>query len=287
MVVVGREAEAADWPEPSIRLVDSAYQATLRMPLIAGRPLNDDAAAAPVLGINEAARRRFFGSQNPLGHRVRLWERERTIVAVFADERFHGLAEAATPAVYVPTSQAPVPNGSILVRVTGDPAEFAGTLRGVVRGVDPTVPLSGIEPLDQTLSQTTAQRRFTMLLLGVFAAVALVLSMVGVHGVLSYTVAQRTREIGIRMALGADRQTVRGLVLGQGARLVAGGLAIGLAGALAVSRLLGALLYGVHPNDPGTLAVVAAGLGTVALVASWLPARRAARVDPVVALRSE
>ncbi|HSE53991.1 MAG TPA: FtsX-like permease family protein, partial [Gemmatimonadales bacterium] len=233
------------------------------------------------------ARRRFFGSGNPLGHRVRLWEKERTIVAVFADERFHGLAEAATPAIYVPTSQAPVPNGSILVRVTGDPAEFAGTLRGVVRGVDPTVPLSGIEPLDQTLSQTTAQRRFTMLLLGVFAAVALVLAMVGVHGVLSYTVAQRSREIGIRMALGADQHSVRSLVVGQGARLVAAGLVIGVAGAIGVSRLLSSLLYGVHPNDPVTLLAVALGLGGVALFATLMPARRAARVDPMVALRSE
>ena len=287
IVVVGKEAEAADWPEPSIRLVDPGYFRTMRVRLASGRALNDDAEAPPVVGLNEAARERFFGTQDPMGHRVRLWGIERTIVAVFANERFHGLAQDASPALYLPASQAPIPNGSILVRVNGDPSSIAGALRSAVREVDPTVPLHAIEPLTVTLSQTTAQRRFTMLVLGVFAAIALVLAMVGVHGVLSYTVAQRTREIGIRMALGADRESVRGLVLGQGVRLVLVGLGIGVAGALATARLLSTLLYGVSPSDPATLGAVALGLGAVALVASWMPARRAARVDPVAALRAE
>ena len=147
--------------------------------------------------------------------------------------------------------------------------------------------LSGVEPLVETVSQSVAQRRFTMLVLGAFAAVALVLATVGVHGVLSYTVAERNREIGIRMALGADRRSVGRLVVGQGARLALGGLGIGVLASVGVSRLLSALLYGVRPGDPATLAGVALALGGVALLASWLPARRASRVDPMVVLREE
>src|SRR5207247_1946255 len=146
---------------------------------------------------------------------------------------------------------------------------------------------SGVEPLVETVSQSVAQRRFTMLVLGAFAAVALVLATVGVHGVLSYTVAERNREIGIRMALGADRRSVGRLVVGQGARLALGGLGIGVLASVGVSRLLSALLYGVRPGDPATLAGVALALGGVALLASWLPARRASRVDPMVVLREE
>jgi putative ABC transport system permease protein len=153
--------------------------------------------------------------------------------------------------------------------------------------VEPRVSLFGVEPLAATLSQSTGQRRFTMLVLGSFAGVALLLAMIGVHGVLSYTVAQRTREIGIRMALGADRRNVRRLVVGQGARMVTAGLLIGVAGAFAGARSLSALLYGVAPHDPVTFGAVALGLGAVALVASWLPARRAMRVDPSEALRTE
>jgi ABC-type antimicrobial peptide transport system permease subunit len=137
------------------------------------------------------------------------------------------------------------------------------------------------------VAQSVAQRRFTMIVLGAFAAVALLLAMVGVHGVLSYTVAQRNREIGIRMALGADRQSVGRLIVGQGARLALFGLGLGVLGSLGVSRLLSALLFGVTPGDPATLASVALALGGVALLASWLPARRAARVDPMVVLREE
>ena len=289
IVVTGREAEAADWPEPSIRMVDAGYQSTLKVPLVEGRPLSDadDLSAPPVLAINQTARSRFFGDRPALGQRILLWGTERTIVGVLADERFHGLAEAASPAIYLPSGQAPIPNGSILVRVTGDPAGFGPMLRGIFREVDREVPLYGMEPLNETLSHSTAQRRFTMLVLGVFAGVALLLAMVGVHGVLSYTVAQRTREIGIRMALGADRQSVRGLVMGQGARLVTAGLVLGVVGAIGGARLLSALLYGVHPNDPATFGAVAVGLGTVALLASWLPARRAMRVEPIVALWEE
>jgi putative ABC transport system permease protein len=175
----------------------------------------------------------------------------------------------------------------VLVRVDGDPAAVAPSLRAVVRGLDPALPLFGVEPLEQTLANSVAQRRFTMLLLGVFAAVAFLLAAIGVHGVLSYAVAQRTREIGIRMALGADRGSVRGLVLRQGATLAALGLALGVLGALVVSRALSSLLYGVGARDPLTFATAALLLGAVALIATYLPAGRAAAVDPMEALRQE
>lgn len=287
--IVGREAEAADWPEPAIRRVDAGYQQTMGVSLVAGRGLSDsdDLEATPVVEINEAARVRYFGDRPALGQRIQFWGLQRTVVGILADERFRGPAEAAMPALYLPTGQAPVPNGSILVRVAGDPMAMVSSLRRVVREVDPEVPLYAIEPLTETLSRSTAERQFTMLVLGVFASVALLLAMIGVHGVLSYTVSQRTREIGIRMALGADRRRVLGIVLGEGARLAAAGLAIGILGAIGGARLLATLLYGVHPNDPGTIAAVALSLGSVALLATWLPARRAARVEPTEALRSE
>ena len=289
IIVVGREAEAADWPEPSIRVVAAGYHTAMHVPLLAGRALSeaDDLDAPMVLAINETAQQRFFGSRPALGQRISLWGAARTVVGVFADERFHGLVEAASPAIYLPAGQAPIPSGSILVRVARDPAGFIPALRRVVRELEPGVALYGVEPLAETLSQSLAQRRFTMLVLGAFAAVALLLALVGVHGVLSYTVTQRNREIGIRMALGADRQRVGRLVVGQGARLTLGGLGIGLVGAIAVSRVLSTLLYGVRQSDPLTLATVALTLGGVALLASWLPARRAARVDPMVVLREE
>jgi len=208
---------------------------------------------------------------------------------VVGDERIHGLAEATPPAVYLPLAQVPTTAGShsLLVRAAGDAASLAPAVRRIVREMDPALPLFGVEPLARTVSNSVAQRRFTMLVLGAFAAVALLLAAVGVHGVLSYTVAQRTREIGIRMALGADFRQVRRLVLGQGAVMVAGGLLLGLLGALAASGVLSTLLYGVGTGDPGTFAGVTLVLGIVALVATYLPALRAARVDPVVALRYE
>jgi putative ABC transport system permease protein len=289
IVVVGREAEAADYPEPTIRQVDAGYFRTMEVALTGGRLFSDgdDLKAPPVILINEAARRRFFAGGDPLGQQVRLWGAARTVVGVVADERFHGLAESAPPSVYLPTTQAPTPQGSLLVRARGDPTALGRSIRGVLRELDPALPLFGVEPLTATLGHSLEQRRFTMLVLGVFAAVALLLAMVGVHGVLSYTVAQRTREIGIRMALGADRANVGRLIVGQGARMAAVGLGLGLAGAMALSRVLSSLLYGVRPIDPATFSGVALSLGGVALLAAWLPARRATRVDPAVVLRAE
>jgi putative ABC transport system permease protein len=289
IVVAGREAEAADWPEPSIRRIDPGYLATLGVPLRAGRDLtgSDDAEAPPVVLINEAARQRFFAERDPLGHRIRLWGAERTVVGVIGNEKIHGLARVTPPSVYLPLTQAPAAGGSLLVRAEGDPVTLATAIGAIVRDLDPALPLFGVEPLATTLSNSTGQQRFTTIVLGLFAAVALLLAVAGVHGLLSYMVARRTREIGIRMALGADAPAVRALVLTAGGRLMLAGLGLGILGALAVSRVLTALLYGVTPDDPATLAGVAVVLGIVAVTACYVPAHRAARVDPMVALRAE
>ena len=283
------QAEAHDWPEPAIRLVDEGYVSTMRVPVVAGRAFraSDDASSPPVVLVNEEAQLRYFAGRDPIGQRIRLWGAERSVVGVLGGERVRGQAEAAPPAVYLPTGQSPVGSGSILVRTAGDPATLAEAVRQVIHGVDPEVPLFGIEPLARTLSNSAAERRFVTVVLGAFAGLALLLAIVGVHGVLSYTVARRTREIGIRMALGADRARVRSLVLGEGATLVGLGLLLGILGAVGLSQVLRSMLFGVGRNDPVTLAGVAVLLGGVALLASVLPAWRAARVDPIVALRTE
>lgn len=186
----------------------------------------------------------------------------------------------------MPLTQAPTPS-AVLVRMNGDAQLAAPLVRRVMREIDPQLALFGVEPLEDTIRGTMAQRRFTMLVLISFAMAALALAIIGVHGVLNYAVAQRTREIGIRVALGADLARVRRLVMTDGARLTALGLGIGLAGAAVIARLMRALLFGVGSYDPLTFVGVATVLGGVALLACWLPARRAARVDPIVALRAD
>lgn len=286
--VVGRESEAANWPEPSIRPVSASYFNTMAVPVTDGRAFDatDATTSAPVLMINEAANRRFFNGMGAVGQQVFLWGVNRTVVGIAGNERFKGLAVDVPPAVYLPLTQAPTAN-SVIVRMAGDASAGAALVRRAVREVDPQLPLFGVEPLEETLNGTLAQRRFTMMVLFAFAAAALVLACVGVHGVLSYSVAQRSREIGVRVALGADVRRVRDLVMGDGIRLAAIGLGIGLAGALALSQMMGTLLYGVGPRDPLTFFGVATVLGVVAVVASYLPARRAARIDPVVSLRAD
>ncbi len=286
--VVGREAEGRSWPEPSIRAVSASYFETMRLPLVSGRVFTeaDTAAAMPVVLINEAAHRRYFNAGPAMDQRVQLWGAQRAVVGIVGNERFKGLTEAAPPAVYLPLPQAPMPS-ALLVRAEGNPLLLAPGLRRVVHDIDPQLALFGVETLAETVGNTQAQRRFTMTLLVAFAGLALVLAIIGVHGVLSYAVAQRTREIGIRVALGADLPRIRTLVMSQGAVLATVGVALGLGLAVALTRLLGTLLYGIGPRDPLTFAGVGVMLAGVAIVASWLPARRAARVDPIVALRCD
>jgi predicted permease len=290
-VVVGREAEARTWPEISIRRVTPGYFRTLSVPLAEGRLLGDGdtTAAAPVVVINGAARQRFFGDRNPLGQQLRFWGVTRTIVGVVGNERFQGLTAAPPPAVYAPLDQAPSTNGAgaLLVRTGGRPEVLSASIRRTIHQQDPALAVFGLEPLAETAAHSVAERRFTMLVLSILAAVALLLAAVGIHGVLAYAVGQRTREIGIRMALGAEPGRVRRLVLREGVGLALWGSGVGLAGAWVVSRLLDRLLFGVTATDPVVFALVPLLLTLVAVAACYLPARRATLIDPVRALRSE
>jgi putative ABC transport system permease protein len=286
--VVGRENEASDWPEPSIRSVSAQYFSTMGVQIRSGRTFGseDHTAAAPVVIINESARARYFAGRDPLLSRIDLWGAQRTVIGVVGNERFNGLTADAPPALYLPMTQAPSAS-TVLVRMNRDAESAIPHVRRVIREIDPQLALFGVEPLAETVRGSVAQQRFTTLVLAVFAAAALMLAIIGVHGVLSYAVAQRTREIGIRVALGAGLADVRWLVVSDGIRLSVTGLTVGLLGALALSRLMRALLYGIEVYDPLTFAGVAVLLGAVALVACWLPARQAARVDPMVAMRAD
>ncbi|RPJ81006.1 MAG: FtsX-like permease family protein, partial [Acidobacteria bacterium] len=290
-VVIGREAEARGWPEISVRRVTPGYFRTVGLPLVRGRLLAeaDSTRAEPVLLVNETAAARFFPGSDPVGARIGFWGAARTVVGVVGNERIHGLTEAPPPCVYVPLSQAPSFNGAgvLLLRTRGDAAAAASSLRTAVREADPSLAVFGIEPLTETLSRSVSTRRFTMLLIGLFALVALALAAVGIHGVLSYAVALRTREIGVRLALGAGAGRLVRQVVREGMVLAVSGLALGLAGALALTRVLATILFGVSPTDPFTFATVSLFLVLVALAACAVPAWRAARIDPVVALRAE
>ncbi|MGH9309543.1 MAG: ABC transporter permease [Vicinamibacterales bacterium] len=288
-VIVGREAEARTWPEISLRSVTPGYFATLGVPLLNGRLLRDadGTTAAPVVLINEAAAQRFFPERNPLGAQMRFWGASRTIVGVVGNERFHGLTAPAPIAAYTPFAQTPSGTGVLLLRTRLEPLALAGAAERVIHELDPALAVFALEPLDKTVSRSISQRRFTMVLLGAFAALALLLAAVGIHGLFSFAVAGRRREIGIRVALGASRAAVLVLFLRDSLTVIVAGVAGGLAGAFALTRLLRALLFGVTPTDPLTFALVALILAGVALLATLAPARRATRVDPLPALRSE
>jgi putative ABC transport system permease protein len=287
-VIVGREEESRDLPEMSMRHVTPGYFQALRVKLIRGRLLDerDGPTAPPVVVINDAAANRVFGDRDPLGQQVAFWGVRWTIVGVIGDEKLHGLAKTSPIAAYTPVAQAPPRGGSVLlVRTTVNPVSVAGAVRAAIGGLDPALAVFGVEPLAQTLSGSIATERFVMLLLLLFAGLSLALAAIGIYGVLNYAVAERTREIGIRMALGASTQSVTRLIFSQGVRLTLLGLASGLFLSVVCARALSGLLFGVSTMDTGTHASVVALLGLVGAIAAWLPVRRAIAVDPVVLFR--
>ena len=288
-VIVGRESEALGQPEIYVRTASPSYFATAGVSLLSGRMLTDgdDADAPPVLLINEAGAKRFFPGSDAVGQHIQFWGASREIVGVVADEKFAGLASETPPAVYPPIWQVPMTSVSLLVRTASDPAAAVATVRRQMRGLDPEIALSEVGTMGEALSRSIGKERFTMLLLGSFAALALLLAVIGVHGVLSYAVEQRRREMGIRMALGAQRSVVLAMVVRQGMGLSLAGIVLGVLGALAVTRLLGALLFGVTPTDFGTFALVVVAITLVAALASFFPARAATSIDPAASLRAE
>jgi predicted permease len=292
--VVGRPAPApGQAPVAEIRSADPDYFRTMRIPLIRGRTPTaaDGPTAPPVVVINQTMAREYWPGEDPVGRRVQVsWTHpnvEEEIVGVVGDVRGASLDAPIRPRIYYPQAQEPSGSLWIVIRHTGSAGTLTAALRGAVRDIDRNVPVQDVTTMYTHLAQSMADRRYPMLLLTAFAALALVLAAVGLYGVLAYVVGQRTQEIGVRLALGARPAEVLGLVVTQGMRLVGVGIALGLAGALLATRAVQSLLYGITPTDPVTLAVTGLGLVCVALVAMVVPARRAAKVDPMEALRYE
>ncbi len=280
-----------DKPVP-IGVVSKGYFDAMGVPLIAGRQFDDrdSEGTQQVVIINQAMARRFWPDESPIGKRIGFGceaDLCRTIVGVVGDIRQEGLAEDLRPEIYVPYRQFPLRSMTLVARAESNPLNLTAAIRSQVLAVDPGQPISNVKTLERQLSDSVAQPRLSMILLGTFAALALILAALGVYGVMSYTVAGRTREIGIRMALGASRVDVLKMVVSQGMALAITGIAAGLIGAFALTRFMESLLYEVTATDPITFIVVAVLLAGVALAACFVPARRATRVDPMVALRYE
>jgi predicted permease len=242
----------------------------------------------PVAMINETMARQFWPGEEPVGRRIRiLFSPWIEVVGVVADVRHAGLSRDPVAEMYLSHLQEPQRDITLLVKTGGDPAAIAPMVRAGIRSMDPNLPLPAVIAMQDVVRSSIGRRRFDALLLATFAGVALLLSAIGIYGVTSYAVAQRTREIGIRAALGATRSNVLGLVLGRTVSLTMLGIGTGLLGALAMTRVLTSLLYGVRPTDAATFIVVAGMLLAVTLLASYIPARRALRIDPLEALRTE
>jgi putative ABC transport system permease protein len=281
-------------PLTEYRHVTPEFFVTAGIPILRGRAFTDrdDESSTPVVIVNEAVVRRNFSDKDPLGQRLRTgWgshPESFEIVGVVGDVREFGLGESAPPTMYWPHSQLSA-RGSLglMIRTSTDPLAVLPAVRSAVWRQDRNLPVYQVHTMEERIERSLGSDRFAMLLLGIFAGVALLLGAIGIYGVMAYTVSQRTQEVGVRVALGADRHDVLALVLKQGVSLALIGVAVGVIGAVSLSQVLTHMLFEVGSRDPLTLGGVAVLLTAVALLACYLPARRAARVDPVVALRYE
>jgi putative ABC transport system permease protein len=276
-------------PVAARRMISPNYFRAMGIALLAGRDFNaqDREGSHPVAIISQDLARQFFPEQDPVGRSLNMTGAPSIIVGVAADVRLQGLSQAATPTIYVPHAQSPRRGMTFVVRAAGDPLSLAESIRSAIQTVNKDQPIIRVATMNQVVADSFAQSRFSAILLSLFGTLALALAAIGIYGVMAYSVTQRTREIGLRMALGAQTPDVLRLVMAQGLKVAFIGIALGLAGALAVTRLLKALLFSVSTTDPLTFGFVTALLGVVALLACCIPARRAAKVDPMVALRYE
>jgi len=292
--------DAPPWGD--LRIVTTGYLEALRVPLLQGRTFEaaDREGARQVAVVDEELARRFFAGQDPVGKRIAFSDEPTPkpdewidIVGVVGHTKHEGLDAKNRVQIYLPFGQVPMVRGNrgvqltVAVRTTRDPLSAVGDVRAAVRSVDPDVPLARIRTMEQLVSDSTGLRRLSLFLLALFAALALGLASIGIYGVMSYNVAQRTREMGIRIALGAELSSVLRLVIGQEMALAGAGIVIWALGGLVLTRVLQGQLYALRATDPGTFVLVGAIIASVALVASLFPALRATRIDPAVALRDE
>jgi len=292
--IEGRVMPPGENASASYRLTCPGYFTTLGIPMVKGRDFNahDATEAAGVVILNEAAAKRYWPNEDPIGKRIKLGRPDgsnpwMTVVGIVGNVRHFGLDDDARREMFRPYSQAAWPMMTIVAKTAADPAGFATSVRSALQRIDPDLPVGRMTTMERIETNSTAARRFPMILLASFGAVALALAMIGVYGVVSYVVSQRTREIGIRVALGARRSQVIRLVVLGAMRPVVAGLVVGAIGAVFAARLLGTLLYQVKPGDPVVIAVIGALLGAAAIAASLVPGTRATRVDPITVLREE
>jgi predicted permease len=291
----------ADQPEVDVRLISPGYIGAMHIALLSGRDIDgSDVANRPgAVLIGQSMAKLFWPNENPIGKHLTLYffrDLPRVVVGVVADVKLDALNETRpVPALYAPLAQVSPPTDgswrsfgmSLAVRTNGDPLNVAPMITNAIRDVDVEVPLLNIRTMDESISASLSPQRFTMLLLAAFAGTALLLAAAGIYGVMAYMVTCRTREIGVRMALGAAAGDVLKLVIGQGMWTTAIGVVIGVAGSFALTRTMQSLLFGVRTTDPLTVIGVVLLLVAVSFLACWIPARRATKVDPLVALRYE